>query len=138
MVKQSAVPLLDNLGLLALWTLLLASAAQAATPRPELIQRNGRYALMVDGAPYLVLAAQIGNSSSWPEVLPEVWPALESLHVNTVEAPVYWEQVEPERGHFDWTNVDALLDGARAHHLHLILLWFGTWKNGNNHYVPVW
>ncbi len=86
----------------------------------------------------MVLGAQIGNSSSWPEVLPQVWPALEGLHVNTAEAPVYWEQIEPEQGHFDWTNVDALLDGARAHHLHLILLWFGTWKNGNDHYAPVW
>jgi hypothetical protein len=70
--------------------------------------------------------------------LPDVWPALEALHVNTVEAPVYWEQIEPEPGRFDWTNVDALLDGARAHHLHLIVLWFGTWKNGADHYAPVW
>ena len=35
-------------------------------------------------------------------------------------------------------NVDALVNGARAHHLHLVLLWFGTWKNGNDHYVPQW
>jgi len=34
--------------------------------------------------------------------------------------------------------VDALIEGARTHHLHLILLWFGTWKNGNDHYVPQW
>ena len=60
------------------------------------------------------------------------------MHVNTAEAPVYWEQIEPQPGSFDWTNVDALIDGARAHHLHLVLLWFGTWKNGNDHYVPQW
>ena len=94
---------------------------------------------MVDGAPYLVLGAQIGNSSAWPALLDQkVWPALEAMHVNTAEAPVYWEQIEPQPGQFDWTNVDALLDGARQHHLHLILLWFGTWKNGNDHYVPQW
>ena len=58
--------------------------------------------------------------------------------MNTAEAPIYWEQMEPEQGHFDWTNVDALLNGARSHHLHLILLWFGTWKNGNDHYAPIW
>jgi hypothetical protein len=94
--------------------------------------------LLVDGAPYLVLGAQIGNSSAWPSVLPKVWSAVEAMHVNTVEAPVYWEQIEPQPGSFDWTNVDALIEGARAHHLHLILLWFGTWKNGNDHYVPQW
>ncbi len=118
--------------------LTLSFAALGQTPAPTLASDNGRHALMVDGAPYLVLGAQIGNSSAWPAVLPKVWPALEALHVNTAEAPVYWEQIEPQPGSFDWTNVDALIDGAREHHLHLVLLWFGTWKNGNDHYVPQW
>ena len=115
-----------------------SSLLAAQTPAPKLVEQNGRHALLVDGAPYLVMGAQIGNSSAWPAVLPQVWPALEGMHVNTAEAPVYWEQIEPQPGQFDWTNVDALLEGARAHHLHLILLWFGTWKNGNDHYVPQW
>ena len=51
---------------------------------------------------------------------------------------MYWEQLEPTPGKFDFSNVDAIVDGARAHHLHLILLWFGTWKNGNMHYAPTW
>lgn len=110
----------------------------AQTPAPKLVTEDGRHALLVDGAPYLVLGAQIGNSSAWPAVLGEVWPALEAMHVNTAAAPVYWEQIEPQPGQFDWTNVDTLISGARAHHLHLILLWFGTWKNGNDHYVPQW
>lgn len=133
-MTRSAVLLVPTLVLL-LWTLPLTCVAQ---PAPKLVEKGGRHALLVDGSPYLVLGAQIGNSSSWPEVLPDVWPALEALHVNTAEAPVYWEQMEPEPGRFDWTNVDALLDGARAHHLHLIVLWFGTWKNGNDHYAPIW
>lgn len=124
--------------LLLLGALPIATVSFAATPNPQIVEKDGRHALLVDGSPYLVLGAQIGNSSSWPGVLPNVWPSLEGLHVNTVEAPVYWEQIEPEPGRFDWTNVDALLDGARAHHLHLIVLWFGTWKNGNDHYVPEW
>jgi len=118
--------------------LLATGPLLAQTPAPKLATQDSRHALMVDGAPYLVLGAQIGNSSAWPAVLPEVWPALEALHANTAEAPVYWEQIEPEPGRFDWTSVDALLGGAREHHLHLILLWFGTWKNGNDHYVPQW
>ena len=94
---------------------------------------------MVDGAPYLVLGAQIGNSSAWPALLEtKVWPALEATPRQHGGSSVYWEQIEPEPGRFNWTNVDALLDGARAHHLHLVLLWFGTWKNGNDHYVPQW
>jgi len=38
---------------------------------PRLVHENGRHALMVDGAPYLVLGAQINNSSAWPEMLPK-------------------------------------------------------------------
>jgi hypothetical protein len=60
------------------------------------------------------------------------------MHLNTLEVPVYWEQMEPQPGKFDFANVDALIDGARAHNLHVILLWFGTWKNGAMHYVPTW
>jgi len=61
-----------------------------------------------------------------------------ALHANTIEAPVYWEQFEPQEGHFDFTNVDQVVEGARAHNLRVVLLWFGTWKNGNMHYVPGW
>ena len=30
------------------------------------------------------------------------------------------------------------LTEAREHHLRLVLLWFATWKNGSNHYMPPW
>lgn len=115
----------------------VAERAWAVDP-PRVVERDGRHALLVEGAPYLVLGAQINNSSSWPEVLPEVWPALEAMHANTAEAPVYWEQMEPRKGTFDFSTADALVAGAREHKLHLVLLWFGTWKNGNMHYAPEW
>jgi len=105
---------------------------------PHIVQKDGRYALFVDGAPYLMLGAQVNNSSGWPAALPKVWPAMEFMHVNTVEIPVYWEQFEPEYGKFDYSVVDTLLDQARDEKVHLVLLWFGTWKNGSNHYMPRW
>ena len=120
--------------ILAFTPLPQAAAAEA----PRLVKKDGRYALLVDGRPYLVLGGQIHNSSAWPSELPQVWKSMAALHANTMEAPVYWEQMEPEEGHFDFSNVDALVDGARAHNLHLVLLWFGTWKNGNMQYTPVW
>jgi beta-galactosidase GanA len=114
-------------------------AAQAGTaPMPRVVEKDGRWALMVDGAPYLMLGMQVNNSSAWPAMLPEVWPAVDRLHANTVEMPVYWEQLEPTQGKFDFSVVDALLAGAREHKVHLVLLWFGTWKNGAMHYTPEW
>lgn len=107
-------------------------------PRLQKNSATGHYSLFVDGKPFLMLGAQIGNSSAWPATMPAAWTALESFHVNTVEAPVYWEQMEPSRGTFDFSSVDMLVNQAREHHAHLVLLWFGTWKNGQNHYVPGW
>lgn len=109
-----------------------------AAEAPRIVQKVGRYALLVDGKPFLILGGQIHNSSAWPSELPQVWRSMEALHANTIEAPVYWEQLEAEPGKFDYSNVDAVVTGARAHNLHVILLWFGTWKNGNMHYVPTW
>ena len=105
---------------------------------PHIVHQDGRYALIVDDSPFLVLGAQINNSSAWPAMLPKVWPAMEYLQVNTVEMPVYWEQLEPEKGHFDFSLVDTLLSEARDHKVRVILLWFGTWKNGSAHYMPLW
>lgn len=121
-------------GLVALTTLPHALGAEA----PKLVQKDGRYALMVDGRPYLILGGQIHNSSAWPSELPQVWESMAALHANTVEAPIYWEQFESQEGHFDFTNVDEIVKGARDHNLHVVLLWFGTWKNGNMHYTPAW
>ncbi|UWZ84570.1 GH35 family beta-galactosidase [Occallatibacter riparius] len=135
MNTTSRNPLRATLLLLALFVLSLPLFAEDA---PKVVQKDGRYALLVDGRPYLALGGQIHNSSAWPSELPQVWKAIAALHANTVEAPVYWEQFEAQEGHFDYSNVDQLIDGARAHNLRMVLLWFGTWKNGNMHYVPDW
>ncbi len=117
--------------------LLQAGVAKAADA-PRLEKKDGRFALIVDGKPFLMLGGQIHNSSAWPSELPQVWKSMAELHANTVEAPVYWEQLEAKEGQFDYGNVDAVVKGAREHGLHVVILWFGTWKNGNMHYVPSW
>ena len=91
------------------------SSTAADHSLPRIVHENGRYALFVDGSPYLILGAQVNNSSAWPAMLPKVWPAIEYLHCNTVEMPVYWEQFEPEPGRFDYSVVDILLAQSRAH-----------------------
>ena len=119
-----------------------APAAQAATTpapdAPHLVHADGRTALVVDGAPFLVLGAQANNSSNYPAVLGKVWPALDDMHANTLEIPVAWEQIEPVEGRFDFAYVDTLVAQAREHGKRLVLLWFGTWKNTSPSYAPEW
>jgi len=121
--------------------LLFAASALPAQAMPELprvVTKDGRSALFVDGAPFLMLGAQANNSSNYPAALPNVWPMLERLNANALEIPIAWEQIEPVEGKFDFSYLDALLKGAREHRVRLVLLWFGTWKNTSANYAPGW
>ena len=119
--------------------LALVGVASAGTaPIPQIVKQNGRYVLEVDGAPFLMLAAQVNNSSNWPAMLPKVWPAIGRLHANTVEVPIAWEQIEPREGELDFSFLDTLLAQAREQRVRLVLLWFATWKNNGPSYAPEW
>jgi beta-galactosidase GanA len=109
-----------------------------AAELPQLVNNNGKHALMVDGAPYIMLGAQANNSSNYPAALKEVWPSVEKMHANTLSIPVAWEQIEPLEGTFDFSYVDVLLKQARERDVKVVLLWFATWKNNAPHYAPAW
>jgi beta-galactosidase GanA len=109
-----------------------------AAPLPQVVSRDGRHALLVDGAPFLILGGQANNSSNYPAVLPQVWPVIHAMHANTLEIPVAWEQIEPVEGKFDFSWLDTLIGQARQNNVRLVLLWFGTSKNTNPGYTPEW
>jgi hypothetical protein len=106
---------------------------------PHLEKRGSATQLIVDGKPFLVLGGELQNSSSSSrEYMKEFWPKLETSGLNTILAAVEWSLVEPVEGKFNFKIVDNLIEDARAHHLRLVLLWFGAWKNGQTHYAPEW
>ncbi len=125
---------------LALSAALIAgiASAQTTTEVPRIVTKGGRHALMVDGAPFLMLGAQVNNSSNYASALPQIWPMLDRMHANTVEIPIAWQQIEPVEGKFDLSFLQTLLDQARAHDKRVVLLWFGTWKNTSPGYTPDW
>jgi len=55
-----------------------------------------------------------------------------------VEAPIYWEKIEKNEGEFDFSSIDYMLELCRADRLRLVILWFGSWKNGDISYAPEW
>jgi len=98
-----------------------------------------RRVFTVDGRPFYPIGGQTRNSSGYnAKEWATAFHALELIDGNMLEIPVYWEQIEPEEGTFDFAQLDRLLDSARSQGVHLVLLWFGTWKNGNMEYVPDW
>jgi hypothetical protein len=109
------------------------------TRTPHLSGQGSARQLFVDGKPFLVIGGELHNSSaSNREYMRPIWERMQALHLNTVLAPVYWELVEPAEGTFDFTLVNGLIQDARRYGLRLILLWFGSWKNGMSSYVPAW
>lgn len=106
---------------------------------PHLEKRGNVTQLIVQGRPWLILGCELGNSnSSSQEYMSPYWPKLSQCGVNTILAAVSWEQTEPEEGMFDFSVVDNLLRDARENNLKLVLLWFGSWKNGITSYTPKW
>lgn len=108
---------------------------------PSLLKKDmsGNAQLIVNGKPYLMIAGELHNSSaSTAAYLNSLWPSLKALNLNTVLAAVTWEQVEPQEGVYDFTTIDNLIEGARSNGLNVVILWFGSWKNGQSSYAPEW
>jgi hypothetical protein len=127
-------------GLLTLAAFTASAGAQPASrPIPSIEKKGESFRLLVDGSPYLMLGGQVHNSDTAnAEDLNKALDVLAGWHANTAEVPIYWEAIEPQPGQFDFRSVDLAIQAARKRELHLVFLWFGTWKNGESHYVPEW
>jgi hypothetical protein len=124
-----------------LCALAITASAQtpAGAPIPHLEKRGAATQLIVDGKPFLALAGETDNTASSDLAYMETaWPKIVKANLNTVLVGLGWDWIEPEEGKYDFTLVDGLLDGARKHNLRLILLWFGSWKNGLSSFTPEW
>jgi len=116
---------------------LMAHAQSSGIPRLE--KQGAATRLVVDGKPFLILGAELLNSSSSSlDYMRPIWPRLASIPLNTVLTPLSWELIEPREGQFDFTLPDGLIRDARRNNLHLVFLWLASWKNGMSSYAPLW
>ena len=123
----------------ALVAVCATAAAATDIKAPHLETRHGVRQLVVDGKPFLVLAGELGNSAASSRAwMKPIWPQLAKRNLNTVVASVTWQQIEPVEGQFDFSSVDNCIEDAQANNLHLVFLWFASWKNGQSSYPPDW
>jgi beta-galactosidase GanA len=134
-----AVKLISRVSLLAAALFSVCVLRASAETPPHIEFKNGAGQLIVNGQPFLILGGELGNSSAGTaEQADVIVPKLASMHVNTILMPVSWEEIEPEEGGFDFSVLDHWIETARKQNVHLVLLWFGSWKNAFSSYVPAW
>jgi beta-galactosidase GanA len=128
-----------GLPLLIISLFIVGSMNAQSLSIPHLEKQGNVTKLIVKDKPFLILGGELHNSSnSGLAYMHPIWERMAKKNLNTVIAPVYWELLEPEEGKFDFTLVDSMIMGARNKDLHLVILWFGSWKNGYSMYVPGW
>ena len=116
------------------WLVAIGASAQV-----KLVDDGLCAHIEVKGKPYMLLGGELSNSAATSVAdIDKVMPRMAALGLNTVLVPVYWELLEPTEGSFDFTLVDRILLRAREHRLHVVLLWFGAWKNSMSCYAPLW
>lgn len=92
-----------------------------------------------NGIDFFTIGGQVHNSSTCTAAsMKKAWDAAKKAGLNTIAVPVYWSLLEPEEGKYDYQQIKMLLQGAEEYGIHLIVLWFGSWKNGVSQYVPAW
>jgi beta-galactosidase GanA len=116
-----------------------AAVTLQAQDLPAIRTQGSAQQFIVQGKPFLMLGGELGNSSSLTAAqADEILPKLARLHFNTLLIPVAWDQIESQEGHFDFSILDHWIDVARTQNQHLVLLWFGSWKNAFSEYAPAW
>jgi len=136
-MKMNAVSVLGLLACVVAAT--ISAAAQTDHGVPHLQKQGTATQLIVDGKPFLALAGELSNNAatSLPMMEP-IWPKLVAANLNTALIGVSWAQFEPEEGTFNYVQIDGVIAKARENHMHLVIIWFGSWKNGTSSFAPYW
>lgn len=89
-----------------------------------------------NGKEMFVLGMQAHNSSTGTFMMERTIKAAELFGANTLEVPIFWCKVEPQKDVYDMTQVKEVIDQVREAGKKLVILWFATSKNGHPTYAP--
>lgn len=127
------------LSIVVFWGMALFVPEGRSQDLPHLQSEGSATQFILNGKPFLILGGELRNSAAGTaEQADAIIPKLAHAHLNTVLVPVSWELIEPTEGAFDFSIIDHWTAEARIENVHLVLLWFGSWKNGTSSYIPAW
>lgn len=89
-----------------------------------------------NGKSFMPIGLQAHNSSTGTDMVHTAIQAVKAYGGNCLETPIYWYQIEPKMDQYCMEQIKNVIDQVREANLKLILLWFGTSKNGHPNYVP--
>jgi hypothetical protein len=70
--------------------LLISFSNFAQNKIPHIKSSKGYHQLIVEGKPFIILGAELGNSTATTiESMEPVWPVLKAMNLNTFLMPVY-------------------------------------------------
>jgi hypothetical protein len=105
-----------------------------STPRAE----KGN--IVVCGQPRLILYGEtLEETVSQPADVPyygDLFDKWRRQGLNTVGAILQWNSFEPRKDQYKYAMIDGLIEAAKERNMHLIIVWFGTWRNLQSNYMP--
>jgi len=113
-------------------------APDGSTPRAE----KGN--IVICGQPRLILYGEtLEETMAHPADVPYYGDQFDKWRrqgLNTAGAILQWNAFEPRKDQYEFAMIDGLIEAAKARNMHLIIVWFGTWRNLQSNYVPryVW
>ena len=88
---------------------LTATTSPAATHRFEV----GRDAFLLDGKPFVMRCGELHSARVPREYWSHRLKMTKAMGLNTVCAYLFWNQVEPREGHFDWSGMADIAEFCR-------------------------
>jgi hypothetical protein len=105
-----------------------------STPRAE----KGN--IVVCGQPRLILYGEtLEETVAQPADVPyygDLFDKWRRQGLNTVGAILQWNSFEPRKDQYEYAMIDGLIEAAKERNMHLIIVWFGTWRNLQSNYMP--
>lgn len=96
------------------------------------VEKEGRKYIECNGVPYLFLGMQMRVDyytrldGKAPEELEEYFALVRGMNVTSVQVPIAWSDVEPEKDEYTSKVIDTYMGFCNKYDLKLEILWFGS------------